>query len=360
MSGAIDAEGGAFTLEFEARRTAQPAPAAPAATATTAAPAAAPAPNAARPLRELVPGPRWVASLACSRFEAGRVYLALDGHRSNDDELYAFVSEDFGKSWRSIRSNLPASAGSVRVLREDITSPDILYLGAEFSAWVSVDRGTSWTQLNGTLPTVAVHEFAQHPTTGEIAVATHGRSIWIVDVSALRQVSGETLARGATLFAPRTTHYWRDEPSRGTGLRRFVGSNPADAAVITYALGRGADFLELRVTDAAGKTLRQIEAPREAGFHQVQWDLRAERRGGPPAGPPGRRGGRGGSRVEPGTYYVALTVGEEEIRQPLVVRGDPEFPDAVLWGEEYDLMLDELERQQEGEEGAAHDDDVIW
>src|SRR5205085_12604085 len=65
-----------------------------------------------------LPGPRWVSSIEPSRINAGRCYIVFDGHRSNDDEPYIFVTEDFGQSWRSLRGNLPT--GSARVLREDI------------------------------------------------------------------------------------------------------------------------------------------------------------------------------------------------------------------------------------------------
>src|SRR5262249_5358083 len=130
-----------------------------------------------------LPGPRWVASIEASRFAEGRAYVAFDAHRSDDDEPYVFVTEDFGNSWKPLRANLPA--GSTRVLREDIRNPDLLYLGTEFAIWASLDRGKSWNKLNNNLPTVAIHEIAIHPTAEEIVVATHGRSIWVLDIAPL-------------------------------------------------------------------------------------------------------------------------------------------------------------------------------
>ena len=50
-------------------------------------------------LADLVPGPRWVSSIEASKHKAGRVYLTLDGHRSNDDEPYLFVS---GELWQDL------------------------------------------------------------------------------------------------------------------------------------------------------------------------------------------------------------------------------------------------------------------
>src|SRR5206468_325160 len=128
-----------------------------------------------------LPGYRWVASVEASRFAVGRCYVVLDGHRSDDDEPYVFVTEDFGKTWQSLRANLPW--GSTRVLREDLKNPNVLYLGTEFGVWCSLNRGQSWNSLNTNLPTVAVHELAQHPTNGELVAATHGRSLWILDIT---------------------------------------------------------------------------------------------------------------------------------------------------------------------------------
>src|SRR6185369_10837908 len=95
-------------------------------------------PSAGKPLADLVPQPRWVSGIEASRFVAGRVYVTLDGHRSDDDAAYVLVSEDFGRTWRSIVSNLPKA--SVKTIREDIKSQNILYLGNEFGCFVSINR----------------------------------------------------------------------------------------------------------------------------------------------------------------------------------------------------------------------------
>ena len=42
-----------------------------------------------------------------SRTADGRAYVTFDGHRSNDDEPYVYVTDDFGDSWKSLRGNLP-------------------------------------------------------------------------------------------------------------------------------------------------------------------------------------------------------------------------------------------------------------
>ncbi len=145
-----------------------------------------------------LPAPRWVATIEASRFAEGRVYVCLDGHRSNDDDPYVLVSEDFGKTWNSIRSNLPW--GSTRCLRESPFNENVLLVGTEFAVYASANRGGYWNSLNTNLPTVPVFDFAFHPNNGEVVAATHGRSLWIVDLTPLNQLASNHLTDTAALY----------------------------------------------------------------------------------------------------------------------------------------------------------------
>jgi hypothetical protein len=265
-----------------------------------------------------------------------------------------YVTEDYGQTWKSLRANLPE--GSTRVLREDIENPDVLYLGTEFGAWVSVDRGGAWTKINNNLPTVAVHEFAQHPTTGEMVAATHGRSLWILDVMPLRQMKASILKAEATLYRPSTAMRWRREPTRGTpygsGNHQFVGQNPPSGAQIYYSLTKKAAKVQLKIVDYAGQTVRELPAKGEAGLHRITWDLV---RGG---GGPGRGGrgqnpqrGRGQNAAPAGMYRVVLTVDGKEHTQGLRVEYDPLLKSTNIIAEEED----EEAREKRG--GRIDDDD---
>jgi photosystem II stability/assembly factor-like uncharacterized protein len=214
-------------------------------------------------------GPRWVASIEASRYADGRAYVVFDGHRSDDYAPYVWMTEDFGQSWKSLRSNLPE--GSTRVLREDGSNPDLLYLGTEFAAWVSLDRGGSWSKLNSNLPTVAIHELAVHPTAGELVAATHGRSLWILDVTPLRQMTPEVSKARAHLFRSAPAVLWRQGLPRGTtyagGSRRFVGQNPPPGAQVYYALAGKANKINLKIVDFDGKTMQELPVKNERGLH---------------------------------------------------------------------------------------------
>src|SRR5262249_27258880 len=291
------------------------------------------------------------ATIEPSRHKDGRCYVTFDAHRSDDDEPYVFVTEDEGENWKPLRANLPT--GSTRVLREDIENPNLLYLGTEFAAYASLNRGQSWTKINNNLPTVAVHEFAQHPTAGELVAATHGRSVWILDVTALRQMTAEALKAPAGLYRPNTVVRWRTEPQRGSmygvGSPLVVGENPPPEAQILYSLTKKADKASIKILDYTGKPRRELPAKTEPGLPRAKWDFTgiSTRQGGPggpggggPGGPGGQRGrlierltpvigatgigvlgayqGRGPQvRAVPGMYRVVLTVDGKEYAQGL-------------------------------------------
>jgi hypothetical protein len=331
-------------------------------------------------------GPRCVATIEPSRAVEGRAYVAFDGHRQDDDDPLIYVTEDFGKTWTSLRSNLPW--GSTRCLREDIQNPNLLFAGTEFAAWVSIDRGHYWTKLNNNLPTVAIHDFAIHPTAGEIVAATHGRSLWILDITPLRQLSTEIAKAKTHLFQPTTAFRWRQEPRKGGTNRRFVGENPPPGAQIYYSLTKKAEQINLSIVDYTGKTVRELRATGDPGLHKIAWNLamtparparagaaagstgqgaepgarggRRQRGGGagqpgggqgvpeqPAAGQPGAgqpgggppaggqrggfgRGGMGAQAVPPGIYRVLLTVDGEQFSQPLRIEAESSVADNVI------------------------------
>jgi photosystem II stability/assembly factor-like uncharacterized protein len=287
-----------------------------------------------------LPGPRWVASVEPSRFVEGRAYAVFDGHRSDDDEPYVFVTEDFGQTWAPLRSNLPT--GSTKVLREDVKNANLLFLGNEFGVWVSLNRGVTWSRLNNNLPTVAVHELAIHPTAGEMVAATHGRSLWVLDVTPLRQMTADVLTASAHLYEPNTVVRWRSEPQKGAspygnGSRHFIGDNPPPTAQIYYSLTTKADQVTLKILDYAGQTVRELQTKKDPGLHRIAWDLMRSTARGADAGPspdapaPTRRfGGFRGQPATPGMYRVLLSVNGKEFIQNLRLEADPTLGTSII------------------------------
>lgn len=286
------------------------------------------APTGEGSLASMMPGPRWVSSIEASRFKSSRVYATFDGHRSDDDGVYAFASEDYGKTWKSLTTNLPEGSGSVRVLREDVVNENLLYLGCEFSSWFSIDRGETWTRIGG-LPTVAVHEFAIHPTAGEVVAGTHGRSLWIADVFTLRQMTKARMAEDLYLYKPRPVVRGSRGQLRGdSGTRRFVGEVPKTTTSISYSLGKNARSVSLEVFNLNGDSIQEFEElGRRKGFNSYEWDTR---------------------RVATGSYLVELKVDGQVRRQTVTVTADPSLSPrarAVLESEDELTEVEEFLRE---------------
>ncbi len=277
--------------------------------------------------------PTWIATLETSRFAEGRVYACLDAHRMDDDSPHLYMTDDFGETWKPITANLPV--GSTRVLREDIKNPNLLYCGTEFALFVSLDRGGSWTKINNNLPTVAVHEVAIHPTAGEIVAATHGRSLWVLDVTALRQLASEKIKEEPTLYKPNTVTRWQSLPTRGQSGRRFVGENPAPGAHVFYSLPQKAEKVALEFQDIDGKKVAELAGPTGPGLHKLTWSTATQTGGGGGMGRPGG-GFFGGRQVPPGAYRVVLTVDGKAQNQSFAIEGDPVPPRSLSAEDEED------------------------
>jgi hypothetical protein len=234
-----------------------------------------------------LPKKTWVNRVEPSHFDTATVYVAFDNHRENDFRPYLYVSNDFGKTFRSTVNNLPTgSADFVHVIREDPAKRDLLFVGTDVGAYVSTDRGASWQRFMTGLPTVPVHDLKIHPRDRELIAATHGRSIWIVDIAPLEEMNNTIMAKGTNFFTPKTAYQYSQANTQNfTGNKYFLAPNPAFGAELVYRLTSGnaqRDTARIVVTNVRGDTIRTINGPGATGLHRVYWDLRTRPR---PLGP---------------------------------------------------------------------------
>lgn len=291
--------------------------------------------------------PMWVSTIDASRFEAGRVYVCMDGHRSDNDQPHIFVSNDFGESFTSLSEGLPR--GSSRCLREDIANKNVLYLGTEFAFWVSVDEGRTWAQFNQDLPSVAVHEVAQHPEVNEIVLATHGRSLWACDVSPLRRLDADEITDKVVLLEPTDVIRWRRSARRGGTNRAFSSDNPDGRAHLWYSLPTDAENVLIKIRDIEGETLAELRGGSSAGLHTVEWNMVAGNQG------QGRRRARLAST---GSYRVTLVVDDKDVAsQILEIKSDPTLPADAISESEFEAVEELLKVDEEEEEEAGQDID---
>lgn len=139
----------------------------------------------------------WIARILASSHIESRVYAALNGYRFDNFKAMVFVSEDFGKSWKSVAGNLPDEP--VNVIREDLVNPNILYCGTDNGLYISMNRGLAWEKM-GTLPRVAVHDLAIQSAANELLVGTHGRSLYVIGLKEVNALDSSVLKQNLLLF----------------------------------------------------------------------------------------------------------------------------------------------------------------
>ncbi|MDH3495167.1 MAG: hypothetical protein OER21_00175 [Gemmatimonadota bacterium] len=227
-----------------------------------------------------VPAKTWVSRIEPSHHDTMTVYVTFDRHREDDFKPYVYVTTDMGKTFRSIAATLPTGGPDfVHVIREDPHNRNLLFVGTDVGAYVSLDRGASWQRFMTGLPTVPVHDLAIHPRDRELIAATHGRSIWIVDIAPLEQLADSVLTASAHLFVPKTAYEFGDRPIGGgsPGHKWFSAPGVGSEAEFVYRLTSGEPRARARlvITDVRGDTVQVVEGPGGPGVHRATWNFRA-------------------------------------------------------------------------------------
>jgi photosystem II stability/assembly factor-like uncharacterized protein len=260
-----------------------------------------------------LPKNSWVSWVHASNFDAGTAYAAFDRHTFGDMTPYLFKTMDYGKTWTPLVTAQDAKGirGYAHVIKEDVVKPDLLFLGTEFGLWVSIDGGKTWAQFKGNhFPAVAVRDLAIQPRENDLALATHGRGIWIVDdITPWRELTPQMMSQEIALVSARPVQE-RIEGNGGwaNGSAMFVGDNPPDAAVINYYQRERHLYgkLKIEMLDSTGQVLDEIPASKRPGLNRVMWSMREI----PPRVPPAAQiafAGTRGVRFAPGEYTVRLT-----------------------------------------------------
>ena len=290
-----------------------------------------------------------ISILEASRYDAETVYAAVDRHRLDDIRPHIYRTRDGGKTWAAITQGIP-DGYYVNVVREDPEKRGLLYAGTERGIFVSFDDGDRWQPLQMNLPVTSIRDMSIRR--GDIAVATHGRSFWVLDdIAPLRELSAKIAASSAWLFAPREAVRFHPAAFQGTPFPKDepAGENPPNGAIVDYFLkDDAASPITIEVLDAKGDSVRRFtsdDKPRQpdlsritltpdwvmpapppsaaAGMHRIVWDLHYAPARGLPVSP---FGAATGPWAPPGRYTVRLIAAGETLTQPLTVARDPRIP----------------------------------
>jgi photosystem II stability/assembly factor-like uncharacterized protein len=322
-------------------------------------------------VRDKIPGHPgyWVSRVAASNAAAGIAYVTITGLRNDDFKPFIWKTTDFGQTWTSIAANLPQEA--INVVRESPRNASVLFVGTDLGAYATINGGGSWTKLRGTpvqaggggrgggggaggagaaggrprgiLPTTPVYDMKIHPRDRELVLATHGRGIFIADISEIEELTPAVLAADAYLFEIDPVIDWVAGQRPETSSVNFGGmSRPTDMGVSYYLRNDVTGDVKIRIYNGS-RMIAELDGPKTAGINTVRWNLEARRERiqgeAVPTGRGGRGGGRGGggagagetapgggvvsTPVEPGVYRVVLSAVGRELTQNAMILPDP-------------------------------------
>ncbi|MGQ9673614.1 MAG: VPS10 domain-containing protein [Candidatus Aminicenantales bacterium] len=326
--------------------------------------------------KPLAPAGAAVPHIEPSHFDEATAYVVLDDHRRSNFTPYVFVTRDYGKTWKSLVT--PEIDGYCFVIKEDLVNKNLLFVGTEFGLFVSFNGGESWMKWTAGLPTCPVYDLAIHPRENDLIIATHGRSLYIIDdITPLREISDEITRKTLHLFSIPDVHDFqqgRMSVYMSPGDTAFIGANKALGASITYYLipiekkpeekteetvepERAAMMarmsqmggqmppgmmdqifrptptrVSIMIVDAEGKFVSQLSGTENKGLNRVYWNLQETE---PLVGREREQGqteergammffGRAaGISVLPGKYIAKVKYEDQEVSQAFKVKTDP-------------------------------------
>jgi photosystem II stability/assembly factor-like uncharacterized protein len=149
-------------------------------------------------LSDNLPGSLWISEVVASSHDVNRVYASLNGYRLDDFNTYIYRSDDRGKTWTDVSSNIPDAP--VNALAEDPHSGDLLFAGTDNGLYVSFVGGQQWESFQAGIPNVAIHDLVIQDKAKHLLVGTHGRSIYKADISILQKMNESIRNSALTIF----------------------------------------------------------------------------------------------------------------------------------------------------------------
>ncbi len=313
-----------------------------------------------------LPEQSWISSIQPSYGDRSTAYIVSRRYMWDDFRPYVFETSDFGEHWKAVTNGVPENAYAFAIV-QDPRNTNLLFLGTDSTVYVSFDAGGHWQPLTLNLPPAQVHDIAINSRQGDVVIATHGRSFWVLDNLALLEqlTNTPTVDSGsAHLFAPQgawLSHAYGQPPPDFPS--HDAGENPPFGATVFFHIPAeydGKTAVKLEFTDAQGKMVRsfalhlkkkeakeeneeqasaktpeeqkkeQEEKVRsiEPGMNRFQWNLRYEdatdvKGFQAPIAAGGLDDTVDGPVVVPGTYTVSLDYGGQKTEQNFQVALDP-------------------------------------
>ena len=213
-----------------------------------------------------LPKELWVSNVFASNHDEKIIYLSLDGYRWDNFSPYLFMSKNYGKTWESISSNLPDSP--INVVIEDNVNEDILYIGNDHGVYISFDQGKTWEPFSNGLTSAAVHDLVIQEDEQHLLVGTHGRSIYLADISLIQDHAIDNQQADIKIFDIKDISF-----SERWGTKRSTDINYFDPNLKLSIFSKINKDASLQIINTNKDILFEESISLETGFNFINYNL---------------------------------------------------------------------------------------
>ena len=309
-----------------------------------------------------LPKGAWIPQIRTSAFNANEVFVVVNNYRQGDFAPYIFRSMDAGKTWTRMIDEKKVTGYALTVL-QDPTEPNLIFVGTEQGMFISLDNGANFQQWKNGYPSVSTYDFAIQEREADLAIATFGRSLWVLDdIRPLRKLAKAQAAKffmsvpssAINLSIKNSPYEWStwgmwDAPNKPTGM-----------PITIYSMD-SVKKAKVQIKDAQDNVVRNLSFKLDSGFNRNYWGF--EQKGQRAAGAPKAGGGGFGRRmaeatadanatedkeftgrdVLPGKYKIVVTAGNWKDSAMVEVADDPRLPSRSEVVLAQDKLLDQLQ-----------------
>jgi hypothetical protein len=155
------------------------------------------------------------------------------------------------------------------------------------------------------------------PQERDLVVATHGRSIFILDdIRPFEELVDSVQKNEAHLFTPRKAFGINLLPGfvESLGTTVYRGDNPPQGSLINYFVKEfTGEPVKISISNSSDQPVANLTGPNSPGINRVVWDLKMTK------DLLTEYGGEGQLFVKPGTYTVSLSYGKFKQKQKVQI-----------------------------------------
>lgn len=224
---------------------------------------------------------RYVTDVVVDKRNPNVAYATLSGFNMDERNTHVFRTTNYGANWTNITGNLLNVPANSLII--DYNKDSTLFVGTDAGVYYTTRLGASWVQLGTGLPNSPVFDLIYHQASFKLVAATHGRSMFEVDISNLPSgINNNTQTAGSFVLKQNYPNPFNPETNIAFELKQK-------------------SYVTLRVFDLSGKEVAKlVEGTKTAGSHNVKFN---------------------GTNLSSGVYFYKLESGEySEVKKMSLIK----------------------------------------